>query len=80
MSAATLYYEIILCLWIYGTTHAPGLTSNIVNLLMEIQILIIHKEKKNCNLMFNESLNLIKTQLLNFASNFLDQSNPKSKH
>ena len=46
MSAATkkLYFP-------YGfitqpTTHKPGLSGNIENLLMEIQTLIIHKEKK----------------------------------
>ena len=27
-------------------THKPGLSGNIENLLMEIQMLIIHKEKK----------------------------------
>ena len=44
MSAATkkLYFP----LWIYNTTHKPGLSANIENLLMEIQTLIIHKEKK----------------------------------
>ena len=37
-------------------THKPGLSGNIENLLMEIKMLIIHKEKKQQQIILNECL------------------------